>query len=143
MMRSDTMAITVTEPDRMNEAFARAFNSRNIENLLHLYEPDAVLRTDGSRRTLTGLSAIAEELGQLLQAPGVMISRNNFCIVYGDLALLRADWDLVADGGTIIASGSSAELIRRQADGRWLYVIDHATGAGLPRVGEASVGGLA
>lgn len=123
--------MTVTEPARMNEAFARAFNSRDIGNLLALYEPDAVLRVDGSGKNLTGLAAIAEELKKLLLAPGTMVSRNNFCVLNGDLALLRADWKLVADAGSTVASGSSAEIIRRQPDGSWLYVIDHAAGGGL------------
>ena len=127
--------MTVTEPAQMNAAFARAFNSRNIENLLALYEPGAVLRVDGNEKSLTGLAAMAGELQHLLQAPGTMTSRNNFCIIHGDLALLRADWDLVADDGSVVASGSSAEIVRRQTDGTWRYVIDHAAGAGLPRVG--------
>ena len=131
------MAFAVTSPDRMNAAFADAFNSRSIAHLLQLYEPDAVLRTDGDGTDLTGLAAIENALAQLLQVPGRMISRNHFCIVHGDLALLRADWELAADDGAIVASGSSAELVRRQADGRWLYVIDHAVGASLPRVSQA------
>ena len=71
---------------------------------------------------------------QLLQTPGTMTSKNNFCVLQGNLALLRADWEIVDDTGSIIVSGSSAELVRRQPDGRWLNVIDHAAGAGLPRV---------
>ncbi|WP_296346947.1 nuclear transport factor 2 family protein [Reyranella sp.] len=126
--------MTVTDPRQMNEAFARTFNDRNIGRLLAFYESDAVLRVDGSDKDLIGTDAIAGELQQLLQMPGTMTSRNNFCVVQGNLALLRADWELVDDKGTIIVSGSSAELVRRQSDGRWLYVIDHAMGAGLPRV---------
>lgn len=128
------MSISVTEPQCMNEAFARAFNTRKIDNLLGLYEPEAVLLTDGSGESCIGLSAIAPELAKLLDAPGTMTSRNNFCVVHGELALLRADWKLVTHDGSVIASGSSAELVRKQPDGRWLYVIDHAAGAGLPRV---------
>ena len=126
--------MTVTDPRRMNEAFARAFNSRSLEGLLVLYEPGAVLRVDTSERDATGADAIADALRRLLQAPGRMTSTNSFCIAQGDLALLRADWEIVDDGGTV-ASGSSAELVRRQPDGAWRYVIDHAVGASLPRVG--------
>ena len=132
------MTFAVTAPERMNAAFAQAFNSREIDNLLGLYEPDAVLRTDGSGNDLKGLAAISQALAQLLQAPGTMASRNHFCIVHGDLALLRADWELVADDGTRVVAGSSAELIRRQVDGRWLYVIDHAMGASLPAPGTGT-----
>jgi ketosteroid isomerase-like protein len=125
----------------MNETFARAFNSRSIDNLLALYEADAVLRIDGSERSLIGLTAIATELQKLLQTPGTMMSRTNFCIQNGDLALLRADWELRANDGAIVASGSSAELARRQPDGTWRYVIDHAAGAGLPRL-DSKAGSL-
>lgn len=123
----------VTEPHLMNETFARAFNSRRIENLLSLYEPEATLLVDGGGRNFIGLAAIAEELARLLAAPGTMISRNNFCICHGDIALLRADFTL-RDGERLIVAGSTAEVVRRQDDGSWLYLVDHAAGASLPTV---------
>jgi ketosteroid isomerase-like protein len=123
----------VTEPQLMNETFARAFNSRRIENLLSLYEPEATLLVDGSGRGFKGHAAIAEELARLLEAPGTMISRNNFCVCHGGIALLRADFAL-RDGERVIAAGSTAEVVRRQDDGSWLYLIDHAAGASLPSV---------
>lgn len=122
----------VHAPQEMNETFARAFNSRKLESLLTLYETDAV-HLDGSGSSATGLDAIGAELARLLEAPGIMVSRNNFCVVHGDVALLRADFAL-RDGDRLVASGSTAELVRRQADGTWLYVIDHAAGATVPAV---------
>jgi ketosteroid isomerase-like protein len=121
----------VTEPQLMNETFARAFNSRRIENLLSLYEPTATLLVDGSGREFTGLDAISEELARLLAAPGTMTSRNKFCVCHGNIALLRADFAL-RDGELVIVAGSTAEVVRRQDDGSWLYLIDHAAGASLP-----------
>lgn len=123
----------VHAPRDMNPTFARAFNSRSLDNMLALYEPEAVLLTDGSGREARGLKAIAGELTKLLQAPGTMTSVNNFCVVHGDLAMLRADF-ILRDGDNVIVQGSTAELVRRQADGTWLYVIDHAAGASLPPV---------
>jgi ketosteroid isomerase-like protein len=123
----------VHAPHDMNDVFARAFNTRKIENLLALYEKDAMLLVDNSGDARVGHDAIGRELAKLMQAPGVMVSKNNFCVVHGDLALLRADFAL-RDGDTLIASGSTAELVRKQLDGSWLYVIDHAAGASLPPV---------
>ena len=123
----------VNMPHEMNQTFARAFNSRDIDNLMALYEEKAVLRID-AEKTFTGKAAIAVELQKLLTMPGKMLSHNNFCIEYGDVALLRADHSIVDTDGATIFSGSSAEVVRRQSDGTWLYIIDHAMGATLPRV---------
>lgn len=127
------MNIIVTEPAEMNGAFARAFNTRDINILLSLYEPEAVLLTDSSGRSHVGIAAIARELQELLQAQGTMRSQNKICVLHDNVALLRAEWTLAADDGSIVVSGSSAEVVRRQADGRWLYVIDHAVGADAER----------
>jgi ketosteroid isomerase-like protein len=123
----------VTNPTQMNETFASAFNSRKIDNLTELYELSAILCADDSSKPRTGMDAIRDELKGFLMVPGTMRSTNNFCIEHGDIALLRADWQIIAEDETIIASGSSAEIIRKQPDGRWLYMIDHAIGASLPR----------
>ena len=123
----------VNKPNDMNETFAKAFNSRDINNLMALYEDNAVLRID-SEKTFTGKKEILFELEKLLHLPGSMFSHNNFCIEYGDIALLRADYSIVITDGTTIFSGSSAEVVHRQLDGSWLYIIDHAMGATLPRI---------
>ena len=122
----------VTSPGKMNETFARAFNSRDIDCLLALYEPAALLRTDESAETATRRSEIGTKLAELLELPGTMVSENNFYIQHGDLALLRADYELRDNEGAAIMSGSSAEIVRQQIDGAWTYVIDHAAGESLP-----------
>mgnify|MGYP002626283228 CR=1 FL=1 len=127
---------TVTIPSAMNETFARAFNSRDINNLMLLYEDNAVLQTDAGAQRIDGLDAIRAELTNLLQAPGKMRSVNNFCLEHGDLALLRADWSLTGDDGQLVAWGSSAEVVRRQQDGTWRYLIDHAVGASVPKIAD-------
>lgn len=124
--------VTVTDPARFNETWAAAFNSGDVENMLDLYEDGAVLAvgTDVAR----GKAAISAVLSGLLQAPGKIDGKNNFCLVQGDLALLRADWKLSAADGTEMMRGATSEIIRRRPDGTWVYVIDHASGASLPAV---------
>ena len=45
----------------------------------------------------------------------------------GDLAVVSAKWDLAVagpDGKPAKMPGQSVEVVRRQADGRWLFAID-------------------
>jgi len=125
----------VNTPHEINQAFANAFNSRNIDNFKVLYEDNALLRID-SETTFVGVNQIMDELQKLLTLPGKMTSLNNFCIVFEDIALLRADHTIIDSDGNTIMSGSSAEVVRRQPDDSWLYIIDHAMGATLPRIGR-------
>jgi ketosteroid isomerase-like protein len=118
----------VTHPSEINRLFADGFNRRDHAGLLSLYEEGAVLRTD-ARTTFAGRAQIARALEQLLGLPGTMRSINRYCIEHDGIALLRADYAIVRENGDHLLSGSSAEVVRRQTDGSWLYVIDHATGA--------------
>ena len=88
-------------PHEMNQAFAHAFNTRDINNIMALYEENAVLRID-SKETFIGKASIAVELRKLLRLPGSMLSQNNFCIEHGDIALLRADHSIIGTGREVI-----------------------------------------
>lgn len=116
----------IARPFEINEAFAAAFHSRDLAQLLALYEPDAALRPHHSPTTLQGREPLRQALEALTRVPGRMTSRNAFCTECGDIALLKAEWTIQADDASVIARGSSVEVARRQADGGWRYVIDRA-----------------
>lgn len=120
------MSRKVYQPAEMNGAFAAARNAGNLDEMLSLYEADAQLLVDASGTALSGKAAIATELQMLIDLPGTMVSNNTFCVEHGDLALLRADFTLTDEKGAIVYSGFTAEIIRKQPDGSWRYVIDHA-----------------
>ncbi|PLP56917.1 hypothetical protein CYK37_24055 [Mesorhizobium loti] len=110
----------------MNGVFAATRNAGNLGELLSLYENGAQLLVDASGVSLSGKAAIATELQKLIELPGTLVSNNTFCVEHGDLALLRADFTLTDEKGVVLYSGFTAEIIRKQADGSWCYVIDHA-----------------
>lgn len=121
-------------PTELNATFAMLYNARDLDGLLSLYESQAAHHNAATRDTDIGLPAIEASLRELLALGGQMISRNNFCIVSDDLALIRADWTIGDAAGRNMAQGSSAEIARRQPDGSWRSVIDHAIGASMPRI---------
>lgn len=120
--------MAVERPEDMNAAFAAAVSSGDVERLLALYEPDALLAPKPGARA-RGLPEIRAALEELLTLGGTMESRNAYCMQVGELALLQGDWHLVAtapDGSPLELASRTAEVVRRQPDGTWLYVIDHA-----------------
>ena len=119
------------QPGDLIPAFAAAYQTGRVEGLLELFEPDAMaVGKDGAEHR--GHDAIARELAGLVALGGAMTSINRYTIVQGEIALLSADWKVEsqdANGAPLVVSGRSAEVARRQADGRWLYIVDHPFGA--------------
>jgi ketosteroid isomerase-like protein len=115
-------------PADVNGAFAAGYNSRDVEALAALYEPDAVVTNpDGS--IAAGIDAIRVHLDHLVELGGFMTSQNRYAIPNGDLALVGANWEIEFTDGRERIVGRSAEVVRRQPDGSWRYVLDHP-GAG-------------
>jgi uncharacterized protein (TIGR02246 family) len=127
----DQRRMKVYNPQDMNAAFAEAFNSGNIENLVALYEPGAVL-VPRPGQVVEGVEAIRAALQELLALKGRMRSENQYALVHGDIALLRAKVHLDGtgpDGNRFEINNHTAEVVRRQPDGSWLYILDHPYGA--------------
>jgi ketosteroid isomerase-like protein len=113
-------------PQDMHPAFEAAFNRQDLEGLVALYAPDAVMaRPDGS--LATGLDAVRQELSGVLGTNGQMTMRTRYVMEAGDLALLSSEWTLTAGDQTM--SAVSTEVARRQPGGGWLYVLDSPFGS--------------
>lgn len=119
-----------TKPEDMNKTFAQAYNSGNVDNIDLLFESEAkVVTYDNS--TISGQKEYHQEHLNLLKIGGKMISINQSCIVFENIALLSAEWKINTwneDGEPLEISGKSTEVIRKQNDGTWLYVIDNPFG---------------
>lgn len=115
-------------PEQMTQAFADAFNAGDIDQLVGLYEDDAVLAPEPGKRVV-GLAAIREALLKLLAVKGKVHAETKYCMQMGEVALLQGEWHLSGirpDGKHVDMRARTAEVARRQPDGTWRYIIDHA-----------------
>jgi uncharacterized protein (TIGR02246 family) len=121
--------MTIEKPADIHDAVATLFNARDLDGLVALYEPDArMVGLDGS--VSEGSDAIRENWKAILEFGGEMALTTNYTIEQGDVALISNDYTLTI--GDDVISGRTAEVVRRQADGSWLYIIDHPTAAAVP-----------
>lgn len=130
-MKSTVRHQAVMNPEDMNAAFAEAYNSGSLDNLLALYETDAILVNPNGGQD-QGIRQIRKTLEELLRLQGRMTSRNIYCIPFENIALLRAHFTLQfagPDGNPAQIQGHTSEIVRKQKDGSWLYIVDHPYGA--------------
>ena len=114
-------------PAEIHTLFQRAFNLGDVEALLALYEPDAVLVVDGKevmgRESMRkALETFVARHGRMtLETRAVVESRQGLALLYGGWAI-EPPTKRAAD---IATRGLSTEVVRQQPDGTWLFVIDN------------------
>ncbi|HVP54146.1 MAG TPA: nuclear transport factor 2 family protein [Candidatus Eisenbacteria bacterium] len=113
--------MSAKQPHEIHALFLDAFNRGDVEALICLYEPHAILVTgDGSA---VGHDAIRAAFRRFVSGGGRMQMVTRAIVDSGDgLAVLHGSWSLESGQDTI--SGLSTEVVRRQPDGSWLYVVD-------------------
>ncbi|MBK7975733.1 MAG: nuclear transport factor 2 family protein [Deltaproteobacteria bacterium] len=113
-----TAPIPARTPEDLTRLFLERANAADIEGLLALYEPDAVLdRGDGT--LAVGTAAIRQFFTEILaDRPHFTPGETAPVLRAGDLALTSTRLD---DGST------TAEVARRQPDGTWRFAIDQPT----------------
>jgi uncharacterized protein (TIGR02246 family) len=115
-----------TQPEDMPAAFEKAFNTGDISQILELYESDAVLVPEPGK-VVHGTSAIREALSGFLALKLPIHLERKRVLVMGDVALVSSSWKMSGtgpEGSAVDLGGNTTEVIRRQTDGTWRYVID-------------------
>ncbi|OME91353.1 MULTISPECIES: YybH family protein [Paenibacillus] len=130
-MKPSTPASQVWKPEDMNAAFADAYNSGDIDQVLALYEPNSIhVHRNGSLEI--GIHSFHHTLEELLLLQGKMVSTNLYCIPFENIAMLRAYFTLRTsdrDGQPLLLQGYTSEIVRQQPYGSWLYIVDHPFGS--------------
>jgi uncharacterized protein (TIGR02246 family) len=117
------------QPQDLGRLLETRINAGDLEGLLALYEPSAVLHFPPGN-VATGTDAIRAAYEQALAGKPHISLQPKTALEAGDLALLTNGWSMSftgPDGQPATMTGMTAEVARRQPDGTWLWVIDDPT----------------
>ncbi len=124
--------MAASDLEKVCSEFARAVNAGDLDAVADFYAPNAVFVSGaGAAAPVTGAAALRETLAGFLASHPVMEFEHTYLFVSGDIALARGQWKLTSTGptgATESVGGSSIEVLKRQPDGSWRYVIDHPWG---------------
>jgi ketosteroid isomerase-like protein len=125
--------MSAQRPEDCDIQLMEAMNRGDLDAAVALYEPDAVLVPDPSSDPLVGHAAIREYLRAAIGL-GLQMTRDTHALRNGDVALTGGRWRTTgtdAESKAVVFAGNSREVVRRQPDGTWRFVIDNPWGAGV------------
>jgi uncharacterized protein (TIGR02246 family) len=129
MIERDEAKSTAT-PEGLLEAIVTGVNSGDLESLMPLYEAGAAFATEPG--TLAhGATGIAEALDGFISMNGELDIEVTRVLEVEDLALVIGVWSFKGtgpDGEPVHLAAQNADVLRRQEDGTWRFVIDNPWG---------------
>ena len=118
-------------PEDVDRLFGERVNAGDAAGVAALYEKDGVLVFQGT--TFQGPEQIRGFLDRMTAAKAKITMNVKHVVRAGDVAVLYNDWSMTvtdADGKTETSSGKAIEVVRRQSDGTWKFVIDDPAARG-------------
>lgn len=111
-----------------------AFHDKDIKGVLASYEEGAAIMFESGKR-VSGEEAIQRQFEGAFQInPKFEYPNGHEAYIAGEIALHIAPWTMTAkapDGTDIQDSGLSVAVLRKQASGKWLLVLDNPHGQRL------------
>ncbi|MGI9659785.1 MAG: YybH family protein [Gaiellaceae bacterium] len=122
------------KPEECDLLVIKAIEEGDIEAAVALYEPDATFVVSPDN-VVTGLDAIREVMQGFIDSDTTFDVEGVTAVPSGDgsIAVLRAKATATGpgpDGKTVTTPVHTIEVVRRQPDGTWRFIIDDPGGEG-------------
>jgi uncharacterized protein (TIGR02246 family) len=117
-------------PEEVLKSIVDGINTGNLDALMTLYESEAAFAAQPGNLA-HGLPGVRESLAAFIAMKGTLDLKVTRVLAASDLALVAGVWSFTGtgpDGAPVTLTGQNADVLRRQADGSWRFVIDNPWG---------------
>ena len=121
------------KPEDCDRLIFEHMRNGDLDSAVSLFEPDCVFVL-GDKKVIVGHAAIREALRGWIEAENLEWVEGPTAILNAsqDIAVLTGAWAATfrgEDGQLTVTKGRNVEVVRRQPDGTWRFIIDDANGA--------------
>ena len=117
-------------PEQVLRSIVEGINSGNVDALMTLYEEQAAFAVQPGSLA-HGLKGIGDGLAGFVAMKGTLDLEVTRVLEASGVALVIGVWSFAGtgpDGQPVRLSSQNADVLRRQADGSWRFVIDNPWG---------------
>jgi len=122
--------MSTATPVQVLESIVSGINTGNLDSLMPLYEGEAAFATQPGSLA-PGAPGIREALSGFIAMNGKLELDVTRVLEVDDLALVIGVWSFDGtgpDGEPVRLAANNADVLRRQTDGTWRFVIDNPWG---------------
>jgi uncharacterized protein (TIGR02246 family) len=122
--------MSTATPQQVLESIVTGINSGDLDSLMPLYENQAAFATEPGSLA-PGAPGIRSALDGFISMNGTLDLEVTRVLEADDLALVVGGWSFNGtgpDGEPVQLAARNADVLRRQADGSWRFVIDNPWG---------------
>lgn len=116
------------QPREIADCVSAYLQEGDLDGVTSMFHPDAKIFFPPDQPPSIGIAGARAAFTDFLEIRPQIKSDVFSEVIVGDIALLRANWSVVAPDGTVMAEGQSTEVAKRLDNGGWGYLIDCPNG---------------
>jgi ketosteroid isomerase-like protein len=122
--------LSTATPEQVLDSIVTGINSGDLDSLMPLYESEAAFATQPGSLA-PGAPGVRDALNGFISMKGKLDLDVTRVLEVDDLALVVGVWSFngtAPDGEPVQLEAKNADVLRRQTDGTWRFVIDNPWG---------------